>query len=477
MIIGGQKVSASNGQVMDVVNPSTQEVVDTVPVATRQDIDTALDCAVAGFKEWSDVSLNDRIQVMRKFLQLYDAHTGELVDYVVKEAGKTIRSARGEAAYTRGFIEQYTDLARFIGSETFPMGSRAAFVDDLMLTVREPLGVVIGILPFNFPLSQVPHKTIAPLLMGNSVIMKPSSETPLTQIRLVELLLEAGVPGNAIQIVTGRGSEIGPWLTSDPRASKVSLTGSTEVGVDIAKEAAKNLHHVKLELGGNDPLIILEDADLDYAVSESIAGRGLGNAGQVCCSNKRFIVHNRIKEAYEKKLVEALRGKRVGNAAEEASDCGPMISIRSAQEVEQHIKDAVAGGAKLLLGGNRDQAYFDITVLEITRDMEIAKDLELFAPVFPVIGFDTVEEAIEIANNTQYGLSSGVIGKDSDVMFRVARHMQAGCCVINGTGDHRRYDQPFGGYKMSGLGREGLRFTLEDCTQLKTLVIHDMYKK
>jgi succinate-semialdehyde dehydrogenase/glutarate-semialdehyde dehydrogenase len=326
-------------------------------------------------------------------------------------------------------------------------------------------------MPFNYPISQLPHKIVAPLLMGNSVILKPASETPLSGIRFVELMWEAGFPGNAIQVLTGSGARIGRQLCLDPRVSAVSLTGSTEVGIEIAKTAATHLHHVKLELGGNDPLIILEDADLDLAVEESIAGRSVQNAGQACCASKRFIVSNKIKDAYVEKLVARLRALKTGDPADPETDFGPVISAKAAKVALQQVQDAISSGARLLLGGAcANDTFVELTVLDVTRDMAIARDEEVFAPVWPIIGFDTVEEAVSIANDTKYGLSSGVIGKDMKQLLQVARTIQAGACIINGSGDYRSYDQPFGGYKMTGLGREGSRHTLESVTQLKTII-------
>ena len=476
MIIGGKKVNSSDGKTIEVVDPSTLKVIDTVPAATFEDIDLAVSNAVKGFGEWSEKPLHERITVMKKFLALYDEHRDELIDYVTKEGGKPIKVATGEYNYTRTFFDQYIEQSRFVGGETLPINNLPSYPDSLVMTVREPLGVVVGVLPFNFPLSQVPHKAVAPLLMGNSVILKPSSNTPLVQIRLVELFLKAGVPANAIQIVTGSGAKVGTWLSSDKRVAMISLTGSTEVGIEISKDAAQHLHHVKLELGGNDPLIVLPDADLDYAVAQSMIGRNLGNAGQACCASKRFIVHNSIKEAYTQKLVEAIKKLKVTGTSDPDSDCGPLISLRHAKEVEEQIKKTIEQGGKLVCGGKRENAFVEITAVQVSKEADVAKDMEIFGPVFPIIGYDTVEEAVEIANNTIYGLSSGVIGKDMEKLFYVAKRMQAGCCTINGNGNVRRHDQPFGGYKMTGIGREGTRFTLEENTQLKTLFFLGSYK-
>lgn len=476
MLINGQQVDSSDKGVIQVRNPATQQVIDTVPKATSEDVNRAVECACQGFQTWSQVPLHQRIETLKRFHALYTQHRQELIESVIREAGKPVRAATAEINFSGEFIEHYTEQARFLGGETYPLSNRVKSDGDLLLTVREPLGVMVGLMPFNYPVSQLPHKIIAPLLMGNAVILKPASETPLVAMLFVRLLWEAGVPGNAVQVITGSGASIGNQLCLDPRVSSVSLTGSTEVGIEIAKAAANNLHHVKLELGGNDPLIILEDADLEYAVAESVAGRSVANAGQACCASKRFIVSNKIKAAYTEKLIAKLKTLKTGDPADPKTDFGPVINPAAAQTALRQIDAAVQAGARLLLGGKcTNETFVELTVLEITPDMEIARDEEVFAPVWPIIGFDTVDEAIQIANNTKYGLSSGVIGKDMQQLMKVAKSVQAGACVVNGTGDYRSYDQAFGGYKMTGLGREGARHTLESVTQLKTIVLRKCF--
>jgi succinate-semialdehyde dehydrogenase/glutarate-semialdehyde dehydrogenase len=292
---------------------------------------------------------------------------------------------------------------------------------------------------------------------------------------LCELLVEAGVPANAIQCLTGSGSKIGPWLTSDKRVNAVSLTGSTEAGVEVAKMCAPSLKHVSLELGGNDPLIIFDDCDFELAVSETIGGR-IGNAGQTCCASKRFIVQKGIKDKFIAELVKRLAQLKIGDPSDPTVEMGPVISERAAKQVEQQIQHTVEQGAKLVCGGTRDGAFVAPTVLEVTPDMDIARDLEVFGPVFPIIQFETMEEAIQIANNTVYGLSSGVITENIRQAMKVANSVQAGACIINGTGNYRLAHQPFGGYNISGLGREGAICTLEEMTRQKMISFKGILK-
>jgi acyl-CoA reductase-like NAD-dependent aldehyde dehydrogenase len=264
---------------------------------------------------------------------------------------------------------------------------------------------------------------------------------------------------------------MGDWLSDDPRINCVTLTGSTEVGIKVAQTAAKHLHRTCLELGGNDAFVILPDTDMDLAIQETVAAR-LSNAGQTCCASKRFIVHNSIKEQYINRLVDALKDVKLGDPKDENTECAPLSSKRAAVEVENQIKLSVEQGGKIRCGGKRfNESFIEPTVLEATKDMDAAQDMEIFGPVFTVIGYDTTDEAIEIANNSQYGLSSGVLGNNIFELMKVAKGMQAGACIVNGSSLYRCADEGFGGYKKSGLGKEGGKYTLEEMSQIKTIVL------
>lgn len=471
MIIGGDFVDSSNGEKLTVLNPATLEIIDEVPAATKEDIERAITCAEKGVAEWSAYPLHQRISIIRKFLSSYQQHRDELVDLLQKETGKITAAAAGCIDGSLELGEHYAELARTLGGETFPVENRAGTENALLVTVREPLGIVVCILPYNFPIDSYMHKVIPALLMGNAVIIKPASDTPLTDIRCTQLLLESGVPANAVQVVTGSGSKIGAWLTSDSRIALVNLTGSTQVGVQIAKSCAEHLHRTHLELGGNDPLVILPDTDAAYAAEEAFNSR-IGNCGQTCCAGKRFLVHVSMKDEFIAKLQVKLQQVVVGDPCAPETTCGPLISEKAAADLEAHLDLCVSQGGKILFGGKRlGGAFFQPTLMEITPEMDAAQDLELFGPVWSVLPYQTVDEAIRLANNTMYGLSSGVIGKDMSVMLKVAKAMQAGTCVVGGSGAYRTSDQPFGGYKMSGLGREGGKYTLEELSQIKCIVL------
>lgn len=471
MLIGGRSIDASDGGKLAVLDPATLEIIDEVPSATQKDVEEALTYAQKGAAEWASYPLHQRIRIIRNFLNAFQIHRDELIELLQRETGKLTAAAVGCIDGSLELGEHYAELARTLGGETFPMENRAGTENALLMTVREPLGIVVCILPYNFPIDAYMHKVIPALLMGNAVIIKPASDTPLTDIRCTQLLLESGVPGNAVQIVTGSGSKIGAWLTSDPRVALVNLTGSTQVGIQIARSCAEHLHRTHLELGGNDPLVILPDADVEAAAASAFDSR-IGNCGQTCCAGKRFLVHQSMKDAFTAKLLEKLRQIVVGDPRAPETTCGPLISEKAAADLAAHLELCVKQGGKILYGGRRlDGAFFEPTLMEICPEMDAAQDLELFGPVWSILPYQTVEEAIELANHTMYGLSSGVLGKDMSTMLRVAKALQAGTCVVGGSGAYRTSDQPFGGYKMSGLGREGGRYTLEELSQVKCIVL------
>jgi succinate-semialdehyde dehydrogenase/glutarate-semialdehyde dehydrogenase len=476
MIIGGEHTESSDGRTIDVINPATGEVVDTMPLASKEDIDRALDNAKKGFSEWSAVPLYGRIDILKKFMDLCAEHIEEIARLLVAEMGKPISSARGEVMGAIGKTEAYLEGARLLKGETVAAENRHGTDGNLVITLHQPLGVVVGFIPFNFPIITMASKVIPALVMGNAVVAKPASDTPLSGVRFVELLLEAGVPGNAIQLVTGSGGEIGNLLAGDPRVDAVTLTGSTETGATVASIAARTIKRVSLELGGNDAVIILPDADLDSAVCEVVAGR-IENSGQLCCSAKRCIVHNSVKDAFLKKLIAALKEVKVGDPTSEETDCGPLVSKKAAITLEEQVARNVGQGAKILFGGRRfREAFFEPTVLDANANCEAMHNMELFGPVWTVAGFDTTNEAIAAANDCDYGLNSAVIGRDINELMKCAKSLEAGTCVINGSSFFIGEDSPFGGRKRSGIGRESAQSCLEEMSELKTILFKRAFR-
>jgi succinate-semialdehyde dehydrogenase/glutarate-semialdehyde dehydrogenase len=477
MLIGGKGVDAADGAQIDIINPAILQVIDKVPSATKEDVDKAIENAVIGFKKWSAVPLFERIAIIYKFVAIFEKRLEELAILACKESGKAITLCRAEAAAAMNVFRCYAEKARNFGGEVMPIDSEERIQDDLIVVVREPLGVVGCIVPFNYPSELYAHKVAPALVVGNSVIIKPPSDAPLGNILMTQWLLEAGVPGNAVQIITGSGAVIGKQLVESPNVNLITLTGSTEVGIETMIACSKNLHPCLLELGGNCPLILFDDCDLDLAVRETIDGRA-SNAGQTCCANKRMIVQNSIKAKYTEKLLEGLKKLKVGNPEEDDTVYGSMINEKAAQTVIEQINHTVGQGAKCAYGGKLfNRTFIEPTLLTgVTPDMDIAQSMEVFGPVFPVIGFDTPEEAVTIANSAIFGLSGAVMTGDMKKAFGVAKSLQCGTVVVNGNGNYRSMHQHFGGHKMSGLGTEGITYTLEEFTQKKTIALKKIFE-
>lgn len=470
MIIGGEFVDASNGAVSEVINPALGKAVDTVPEATLEDLDRAISLAVEGQKEWNSVPLYRKLEILEDYCRLLTKpeNVEKMAHMGAEEGGKPIEQSRTEVYANAAIFRIYCSAAYTFYGKTLPYNGEARSQGDVVFTIHEPLGVFANIVPFNYPIELAAHKLAPMLVTGNSVVLLPSSKTPRTAIMMVDLLHQAGVPANAVSCVTGKGSVIGAAAAADPRVNAVSFTGSTEVGLSLAKTCAKDLKNISLELGGNDPLIIFDDADFELAVSEAISGR-IGNAGQTCCASKRFIVQKNILPRFVDELKNRLSKVIVGDPLDPKTDMGPVVRESAAITVEQQIDQAISEGARLVLGGNRKGAFIDPTILLCTPDMAISTNTEVFGPVWPVISFETTEDAIRIANNTKFGLSSGVITSNIKTALQVANQIQAGACIINGSGNYRLAHQPFGGYKYSGIGREGAVSTLEEMTQQKTI--------
>ena len=468
MLIGGHYTDASNGETFDVINPATGLVVDTVPQGTLEDLDKAISLAVEGQKEWNAVPLHERIRILERYCCMIEQNVEEIAEVMCEEGGKPIEQCRTEVYANAAIFRIYNAAAYTFYGKTLPYNAEPRSQGDVAFTIHEPLGVFANIVPFNYPCELAAHKLAPMLVTGNSVVLMPSSKTPRSAIMIVRLLYDAGVPVNAVCCLTGRGSVIGAAAAKDPRVAAVSFTGSTEVGISLAESCAKALRPVSLELGGNDPLIIFDDADYEKAMSETISGR-IGNAGQTCCASKRFLIQRGIFDRFTKDLAERLSRTVVGNPHDPKTEMGPCIREADAIEVERQIKKTVEQGGVILTGGGRSGAFIEPTVIVTPRDADIAKDEECFGPVWPVIPFDTLEEALDIANQTMYGLSSGVITSDMATAMKVANGIQAGACIIGGTGNYRLAHQPFGGYKYSGVGREGAVITLEEMTQQKLI--------
>ena len=474
MFIGGKAVDSSDQSVIEVINPANGECIDTVPSATEDDVSSAVLLAKAAQKTWAAVPVHKKVDILMRFLQLVERDKDKLAKTLSAETGKPIREARAEIGNIDISFRAFSERAKHLYGEVIPNGREAGQDNHILMTVREPVGVVACVIPFNFPCDLFDQKVAPTLLSGNAAIVKPSTDNPLTLCMLTALLGEAGVTPGAIQIVTGRGSKVGHWLCANPDVHAITLTGSTEVGIETYRTASSHLAHIALELGGNDAFILLEDGDVDLAVEEMIWGR-MYNCGQVCCASKRFLIHNSRRAEFAAKAVERIRKIKVGDPSSETTDLACLISEKAAIEVEKQVKLTLEQGGKLLLGGQRNGAYFSPTVIDdIPVTADVATDMEIFGPVVSIIGFDTEEEAIQIANSSKFGLCGCVFSSNMKACFRVASQLECGGAVINGASFFRSFEMPFGGYKYSGIGTEGVLSTFDEVTRVKTIVLKNI---
>ncbi len=471
MLINGAWVPASTKAVIDVTDPYRHELLDTVPAASKEDTDRAVASARAAFPAWSRTTVYDRAQIAHRFIDLVEENRELLARSLSLESGKKIAQSRIEVNNIILSWNLFIEKARHLYGTVIPAGLEANQAHNLVTYSRVPLGVIACILPFNFPCNLFSQKVAPALLSGNCVIIKPASDNPLTVLRLGELLQKAGFPDGTVQVLTGRGQEMGDWLASHPGIDAISLTGSSEVGIHVAQVAAPTLKKVMLELGGNDPFIVLEDADLDAAVRETVTARFF-YSGQICCAPKRFMVQSSVYEAFLEKLEMEMSKIRCTDPLTEEAGMGTLISEKAAKKVEEQIQLTLSQGGKLVLGGGRNGAAMDATLIrDVSHDADIMHDMEVFGPVVPVTSFETDEEAIALSNASKYGLGAAVFTQQINRASRYARELEDGGVIINGSSYFRTFEMPFGGWKQSGLGNEGVSVTLEEMTRIKNVVL------
>lgn len=473
-LIGYEWKEASNGAKIEVVNPAKQEIIATVPNVTPEDVDEAVKVAKIEQKKWSKRPIHERADILYRFVDLVERDKESLAKLLSDETGKPIKEAIAEIANVKIGVRAFVERAKHLYGEYIPAGTEAGQESTIQIVTREPIGVVAAIIPFNFPSDLFCQKVPPALMMGNSIIVKPSNYNPLTLIEYVKLMLEAGVPAGCIQVLTGDGPIAGQALAAHPDVHLVSLTGSTAAGIQTMGTASKHLAHIMLELGGNDAFLFLEDGDMDLAVKETIWGR-LYNGGQVCCASKRFLIHNSRKQEFIDRMKEVISKLKIGDPSKMETDMGPMINLNAAKRIEEQVNQTVAAGATIICGGKREDAYYEPTILDnVTKEMDIAKDMEVFGPVIPVIGFDNVEDAIEIANQSSFGLCGCVITKDYKKGMQIAARLECGGAVVNGSSFYRAFEMPFGGWKNSGIGNEGVLTTLQEMSRIKTIVLKNI---
>lgn len=452
-----------------IVSPYSGEVIDTVPDVDSSQIEQALSSAEQGAAAMAALTAYERVRILERAAQLLTTEAEDLARTISLEEGKPLVESRGEVSRMPDLLR----LCAFEGSqlrgETLPLDAHVGTRGKLGFTMRVPCGVVVAISPFNYPLLLVMHKVGPALASGNAVILKPAGQTPLTALKLTRIFLEAGLPENGLQCVTGSGSRIGPLLCSDRRVRKVTFTGSTAVGKEIA--AVAGIKKLSLELGSNAPLVILPDADLEK-VAEATAIGGYVNAGQVCISTQRVLVHQTVYADFIDALVPRVKAIKMGDPMAEDTKLGAMISSKEAQRIHFWINEAKRNGARVVTGGDYSGAVFEPTVVaDVAPDMRISCD-ELFGPAVALTAVNNLGEAIALANDSKYGLGAGIFTRDVNSAFRFAREVQSGNVMINWTPLWRADFMPYGGFKESGIGKEGPRYAVEEMTEAKTVVLH-----
>ena len=466
--IDGVWSNADEDGTITVTNPANGEKLGTVPKMGAAETRRAIAAADAAFPSWRARTAKDRSAILRRWFELMLEHKQDLAMLMTAEQGKPLTESLGEIAYGASFIEWFAEEGKRIYGDTIP----AQNADRRIVVIKQPIGVVGAITPWNFPNAMITRKCGPALAAGCTVVVKPASQTPFSALALAELAERAGIPRGVFNVVSGSAAAIGGELTANPAVRKITFTGSTEIGKVLMKQSAGTVKKVSLELGGNAPLIVFNDADLDAAVTGALASK-YRNTGQTCVCVNRILVQDGVYDEFARRLVAAVGKLKVSDGMAEGAQQGPLIDMAAVQKVESHIQDALAKGARVLLGGKRHAlggSFFEPTVLaDVTGNMAVAKE-ETFGPVAPLFRFTTDEEAIRMANDTEFGLASYFYSRDIGRIWRVAEALEYGMVGIN-EGIISTEIAPFGGMKESGIGREGSKYGMDDFLEIKYVCI------
>jgi succinate-semialdehyde dehydrogenase/glutarate-semialdehyde dehydrogenase len=466
--VDGEWIDADSGKTADVTNPATGEKIGTVPVLGTMETRRAIAAASAAFPAWAAKTAKERSAILRRWNDLMLANVDDLAMLMTAEQGKPLAEARAEVAYAAAFIEWFAEEGKRVYGDVIP-GHQA---DKRLLVLRQPIGVVAAITPWNFPAAMITRKAGPALAAGCTFVCKPAMQTPYSALAMAELAYRAGVPKGVFSVVTGSATEIGGEMTSNPIVRKLTFTGSTEIGKKLMAQCAGTLKKVSLELGGNAPFIVFDDADLDAAVQGAIASK-YRNTGQTCVCANRLLVQDGVYDAFVMKLVEAVKKLKIGDGLKGATDQGPLIDDKAVAKVEEHIADALGKGGSVAHGGKRHAlggTFFEPTIItNVKPDMLVARE-ETFGPVAPIFRFKDDEEAIRMANDTEFGLASYFYTRDLARAWRVSERLEYGLVGIN-TGLISTEVAPFGGVKESGIGREGSKYGILDYTELKYVCV------
>jgi len=466
--INGSWEDADDGKTIDVTNPATGERLGTVPKMGTDETRRAIVAANAAFPAWRAKTARERSTVLRRLYDLMMENQEDLAMLMTLEQGKPLAESRGEIAYAASFIEWFAEEGKRVYGDTIPQHQS----DKRIVVLKEPIGVVAAITPWNFPSAMITRKAGPALAAGCTVVLKPATYTPYSALALAELAGRAGVPKGVFSVITGSAGGIGNELTSNPLVRKLTFTGSTEIGKLLMRQCAGTVKKMSLELGGNAPFIVFDDADLDAAVAGAIASK-YRNSGQTCVCTNRLLVQEGVYDAFAQMLSRAVEKLQVGNGMTEGTQQGPLIDPAAVAKVEEHIADALGKGARIVTGGKRHVlggTFFQPTILaNVTRDMAVARE-ETFGPLAPLFRFSTEEEAVGMANDTEFGLAAYFYTRDLARTWRVSEGLEYGIVGIN-TGIISTEVAPFGGMKESGIGREGSRYGIEDFLEIKYLCI------
>ncbi len=466
--IDGEWVKADSGETINVTNPATGEVLGTVPNCGAAEAKRAVEAANRAWPAWRAKTAKERAVILRRWYELIMANQEELARLLTLEQGKSLAEARGEIAYGAAFIEWFAEEGKRLYGDVIP----GHMADKRIVVLKQPIGVAAAITPWNFPNAMITRKAGPALAAGCPIVLKPATETPYSAFALAVLAEEAGLPKGVFNVLTGKASAIGGELTSNPIVRKLSFTGSTEIGRLLMRQSAETIKKLSLELGGNAPFIVFDDADVDAAVVGAIASK-YRNSGQTCVCSNRLYVQSGVYDEFVEKLAAAAAKLKVGSGLEDGTEQGPLINEAAVEKVEEHIADATGKGAKILAGGKRHAlggSFFEPTVLaNVTQEMLVAHE-ETFGPLAPVIRFETEEDAIAMANDSEFGLAAYFFSNNLSRVWRVAEAIESGMVCVN-SGILSTEVAPFGGVKQSGLGREGSRYGIDEYVEMKYLCL------
>ena len=466
LLIDGQWVNS--GSTLEVKNKYDGTVIGTLPTASKETVDAAIDAAERAEDAMADLPAHRRAEILLKTASLLRERGEDLAKTIAGEAGKGLKFARAEVERAISTFTIAAEEAKRLHGETIPLDAVPSGEGYVGFWTRRPVGVIAAISPFNFPLNLVAHKVAPALAAGNTIVLKPASTTPLAAVKLCQILQEAGLPAGAINLVVGSGGTVGEWLVTNERVDKITFTGSPEVGRHILSVAG--IKKVTLELGNTSPVVVAPDADLDFVARRAAVG-AFYNSGQVCISVQRIYSEKQVYEPFSEKFVKATEAMVVGDPLDERVDVGPMIDVKEVDRVEGWVNEAQTSGAKVLTGGKRDGSVYYPTVLtDVDDEMKVVSE-EVFAPVASVIASDDFESALKQANDTKFGLQVGVFTNDVNRVFKAVKRLNFGGVIINDTPNFRADHMPYGGNRQSGLGREGVRFAMEDMTNIQLVAI------